>query len=154
MIKKGCRWATACLLAIGLAGTAVAASPHERIQARMKAMGEAARAHDAKAFMQAFAHSPDLVFVVNGRVIHGYDALLAQQEKWWRHGASDVRYKPDGPTLFQDLTPGLVLTTSRMTSRRTGADGKVQTGSFAVSDLWKLRNGAWHIVYAHESTAH
>ena len=119
--------------------------------ARMHAMGVAANAHDSDAFLQAFVHSPRLVFVINGRVILGYAALRKQQLAWWRKGASRARHEPSGPVRFDDLARGLVLTTSQMTSRRTGADGRLQAGSFAVTSLWQLQHGEWRIVYAHES---
>jgi len=142
--------AAACLL-LGASASVPAASPHARIQARMHAMRVAANAHDTDAFLKPFLHGPQLVFVVNGRVIRGYAALHAQQLKWWSHGTSDVRYTPAGPTRFDDLAPGVVVTTRQLVSRRTGADGKQQQGTFTVTSLWKRLHGEWRIVYAHES---
>jgi SnoaL-like domain len=152
------RWAiaAACLLALGAARTAWAgdaAPAHAQIQARIDAMGVAANAHDTDAFMKPYLHGPQLVDVVDGRVIRGWDALHAQQMKWWHGGKSDAHYRHTAPTRFLDLAPGVVATTEALGSRRTGPDGKVQTGAFVVTNIWQRRGGAWRIVYAHESLA-
>jgi ketosteroid isomerase-like protein len=86
-------------------------------------------------------------------VIRGWDALHAQQLKWWHNGKSDVQYAHTAPTRFMDLSPGVVVTTEELDSRRTGPHGKVQTGTFTVTNVWKRTAGAWLIVYAHESWA-
>lgn len=143
--------AVAMCLLLGTSGNAFAASPHARIQARMDAMMAAANVHDTDGFLKPFVHGPQLVFVVNGRVIRGYAALRAQQLKWWHKGASGARYTQSGPTSFDDLAPGVVVTTQQLSSRRSGADGKLQRGTFTVTSLWKRRHGEWRIVYAHES---
>jgi ketosteroid isomerase-like protein len=148
------RWAAAgaCLIALAGMGTAVAApASHARIRSLMAAMDAAANLHDADAFLKPFVHGPQLVYVINGRVIRGWDALHAQQLKWWRHGKSDVRYAHTAPTRFIDLAPGVVVTTELLDSRRTGEDGNPQTGNFVVTNVWKRDAGRWRIVYAHES---
>lgn len=98
-------------------------------------------------------HGPQLVFVINGHVIRGWDALHTQQQTWWHHGRSDAHYAHTAPVRFLDLAPGVVVTTEELDSRRTGPDGKVQTGTFVVTNLWKREGGTWWIVYAHESWA-
>ncbi len=150
------RWAAvaACLITQLYAATTVAASAvHARIQSRIDAMDAAANTHDADAFLKPFVHGPQLVFVINGHVIRGWDALHAQQLKWWHNGKSDAHYAHTAPVRFMDLAPGVVVTTEELDSRRTGPDGKVQTGTFVVTNLWKRDGGNWRIVYAHESWA-
>jgi hypothetical protein len=75
------------MLCMGLfAGIACAQSASLSAQQQIEAveanMGRAAKAHDAKRFMAAFQHGPELAFAFNGRVIHGWDALYVQQLKW------------------------------------------------------------------------
>lgn len=139
---------------IAFALPAAAASPHAQIQAQTRAMEAAANAHDTDGFLKPFLHGPRLIFVINGHVIRGYEALHAQQMKWWKHGTTDAQYTQTSPMRFMDLAPGVVATTQQFTSRRTGPNGKVQTGTFAVTNLWKRESGHWRIVYGHESWAH
>ena len=91
--------------------------------------------------------------MLNGEVIHGWDALYAQQLKWWRNGKSDVRYTAAGPQEFMTLAPDVVVTTLSLTSVRTLSNGKISKGSFAVTDIWKKLPEGWRIVYGHESWA-
>lgn len=149
------RFAVVAMVGVGLfAGNVHAQSkpPAQRqIEVVMTAMAHAAKNHDATRFMAGYQHGPDLIFVINGEVIQGWDALYAQQVKWWRGGKSDVVYTPMAPTRFLQLGPDAWVTTLAMSSRRTGPDGKVATGTFAVTDIWRKGAQGWRIVYAHES---
>lgn len=99
-------------------------------------MARAVNAHDTERYMALFA--------INGRVIHGWDALHAQQLRWWRNGKSDVVYTQSGPTGLLPLDADAVVTTQVLSSRSTGRDGKTSTGSFVVTSVWKKcrRGGA------------
>ena len=147
----------AMLLGVLLAGSASAATPPVSVQQQIKTlsddMARAANAHDTDRYMALFAHDPNLVFAINGRVIHGWDALHAQQLKWWRNGKSDVVYTQSGATGFMPLDADAVVTTQTLSSRRTGPDGKLSTGSFVVTSIWKKLPQGWRIVYGHESRA-
>lgn len=55
-------------------------SPEQQIRILQRAMDAAANAHDTDRFMAPFLRSDALVFVINGRVIHGWDALRDQQQ--------------------------------------------------------------------------
>jgi ketosteroid isomerase-like protein len=145
--------ATTCLLVLSSARLAVAAPPRAQIQAQIDAMELAAKAHDTDGFLKPFLHGPQLVFVINGQVIRGWNALHAAQLKWWRNGASDARYTQTSPTSFMDVAPGVVVTTQQLASQRTGPDGKTQKGTFAVSSVWRRQRNGWRIVYASESWA-
>ncbi len=125
-----------------------------QIQPIMDRMKEAANAHDTDRFMAAYLHQPTLVFVINGTVIHGWDALHKQQLKWWHHVNSDVVYTQTAPTEFEQIGSDLVVTTRTLNSRRTGPDGKISTGHFAVTLIWRKLAEGWRIVYSHESWAH
>ncbi|WP_077512795.1 nuclear transport factor 2 family protein [Rhodanobacter sp. B05] len=144
------------MLCMGLfAGIACAQSASLSAQQQIEAveanMGRAAKAHDAKRFMAAFQHGPELAFAFNGRVIHGWDALYAQQLKWWRGGKSDVVYRPTTATEFLQLAPDAWVTTATLSSRRTGPDGKPAVGTFTVTSIWRKFADGWRIVYGHES---
>jgi len=139
-------------LAGGATNAATADSTaREQIDAVMQPMQKAANAHDTDRFMAGFWHDKSLVFVLNGNVIRGWNELHAQQLKWWRNGKTDVVYTPLQPTQFQTLAPGVVATTQWLGSRRTAPDGKISTGKFAVTSIWKNLPQGWRIVYGHES---
>jgi ketosteroid isomerase-like protein len=129
--------------------------PHApwQIQRAWDDMQRAANAHDTDRFMAPFAHSPDLIFAVNGEIIRGWNALHAQQLKWWHNGKSDAHYTQDGRPDFMALGPGAEVSTASFTSRRTGPDGKARTGRFVVTYVWKKSPQGWRIVYGHESWA-
>jgi len=141
------------LFAASLGAAAASVSDRQQIQALSDDMARAANAHDTDRYMALFAHDPNLVFAINGRVIHGWDALHAQQLKWWRNGKSDVVYTQSGATGFMPLDADAVVTTQTLSSRRTGPDGKISTGSFVVTSIWKKLPQGWRIVYGHESRA-
>jgi ketosteroid isomerase-like protein len=128
-------------------------SAQRRIQPILDQMAKAANAHDTDRFMAFYIHQPTLVFVINGKVIYGWDALHKQQLRWWRNGKSDAVYTQTEPTEFEQIGGGLVVTTRTLDSRRTLPDGKESTGSFAVTDIWKKLPQGWRIIYSHESWA-
>ena len=128
-------------------------SARQQIQVQLHAMLSAANAHNTDAFMAASAHESSLLFIFNGEVIRGWDALHAQQLKWWQNGKATATYKARGADEFLTLDAASVVTTSSYTSRRIGADGKPSTGSFVVTYVWKHLPAGWRVVYGHESWA-
>ena len=141
-----------CALCAGnIHAASVVPSTQTQIQSVMTRMHQAAKAHDADRFMAAYLHEPSLMFAIDGQVIHGWDALHAQQLKWWRHGKTDVVYTPQGETAFMLLAPDVAVTTETLTSHRTLPDGKVSDGTLVVTDVWKKMPQGWLIVYGHES---
>lgn len=123
------------------------------IEALMTKMLAAANAHDTDAFMASYLRSPDFVFVANGEVIRGWEALHAQQLKWWRHGKSDARYTQDGEPVFMAPGPGVEVVTWPLAAHRTLPDGKPSENAFVVSYVWQKLPQGWRIVYGHESWA-
>ena len=136
----------------------VAASPDDLAAARgdilplLAAMQDAANAHDAAKHLSYYAHDASLLFVINDQSIAGWDALLAQQRKWWLDGKSDAHYAMTGDPDFRMPAPGVVIVTYFLTSQRTQADGTPQKTRFGISDVWQRRPEGWRIIYAHEST--
>jgi ketosteroid isomerase-like protein len=148
-------FATAMAMMSAGASTARAAPPtaQQSIRSIMTQMMQAANAHDTDRFMAGFLRSPSLVFATNGVVLHGWNALYAQQLKWWHHGKSDVHYSQKGPTEFMALAPDVEITTQRLYSRRTLPNHKVSTSAFVVTSVWRRLPQGWRILYGHESWA-
>jgi len=145
-----CACACAMFAAGVIAGTP--SSPAQRqIQPLWDAMQRAAKVYDTERFMAPFLHETDLVFAFNGDVIHGWDALHAQQLQWWHSGKTDVVYTPLGKTEFMPLGADVVVTTQALSSRRTAPDGKISKGTFVVTYVWRKLPQGWRIVYGHES---
>lgn len=145
-------------LGVGLvAGSALAQSPsapaERAIRPQMAKMLQAANAHDTDAFMADMVRSADLVFAIDGRVIHGWDALHAQQLKWWHGGRSDARYAEDGAPGFMSLGPTVEIVTWPLTSSRAVPGGKTRSSRFVVTYVWQRQPQGWRIVYGHESWA-
>lgn len=111
----------------------------------------AANAHDTDRFLSSYLHSADLVFIANGETIHGWDALRAQQLKWWKNGTSDATYHATGPVEFAVVAPDAVLVTEPLASHRTLPGGKPSDGSFVITMLWRKTREGWRVTYAHES---
>ena len=116
---------------------------------KLQEMLAAANAHDTDRHLAAYLHSPDLVFVVNDQMIHGWDALRVQQLKWWQNGKSDAVYTVLGEPEYTMLAPGLVAQTYFLDSHRAGDDA--HGAHLGVTDVWQQRAEGWRIVYAHES---
>ena len=142
------------LFSLLLPGVASAQSSAEReILPLLHEEMVAANAHDTDRFLATYLHTPELVFVINGRVIRGFDSLREQQLQWWNQGKSDVVYSEQGPPQFQRLANDTMLVTEQLASRRTGPDGKPMEGTFAVSAIWRRLTDGWRVIYAHESTS-
>jgi ketosteroid isomerase-like protein len=142
------------LFSVFLPGLARAQSPAQpEILPLLHEQMVAANAHDTDRFLATYLHSPELVFVVNGRVIRGFDSLREQQLQWWNHGKSDVVYTEQVPPQIQHLGNDAMVVTQQLSSRRTGPDGKPMEGTIAVSAIWRRLPDGWRVVYAHESIA-
>ena len=130
-----------------------AASARQQIQSALDEMERAANAHDTDRYMALFAHQPSLVFAANGEVFRGWDALHAQQLKWWQNGKATGVYSENGTTQFMPLADNLMVTTSPLAARRTLPDGTTSRAHFVVTSIWKKLPQGWRVVYAHESWA-
>lgn len=116
-----------------------------------EAMEAAANEHDAEKHLSFYAKEPTLLFVINDREIKGWDALLKQQQEWWRNGKTDVKYELIGEPDFRIPAPGLVMVTYFLSSHRTLTSGRTSDSKFGISALWQKRPEGWRIIYAHES---
>lgn len=127
-----------------------APSAEQAIRPMMAKMFRAANAHDTNAFMAAMVHGPKLVFAINGEVIRGWDALHAQQLKWWNNGKSDAKYAQNGPPAFMPIGPDVEIVTWPLTGSGT-AHAKAVRSDFVVTYIWQRLPQGWRIVYGHES---
>jgi ketosteroid isomerase-like protein len=147
---------SALLSSILLAGVAAAqsrpASPEAQIQPLLDSMLVAANAHDTDRFLADYLHDSTLVMVFNGVVTTGFDQVRALQLKWWNNGSSDVVYTREAPPGYQVLSPGVVVVTDQLASRRTAPDGTIQGGRFTATMVWQRRPQGWRAVAVHEST--
>lgn len=142
-------------------GPALAGAEEARVRGEImplfEAMQDAANVHDAEAHLAPFVRGPSLTFVVNGRIIRGWDDLLAQQRAWWPAGripTADEARRPypivEGPE-FRPLGTRHAMVTFVMDARRVYPD-RVTRRPLAVSQLWEKRADGWTIVHVHEST--
>lgn len=141
------------LIAPGASAQA-APSPVQQIQPLGAEQLAAANAHDTDRFLANYLHDSTLVMVFNGTVTMGFDSVRALQLKAWNHGKSDVVYRRSGRPIFTVLSPDAVVETSRMSSSRTGPDGKTVTGEFAATSVWRKLPQGWRVVATHESSVH
>jgi ketosteroid isomerase-like protein len=115
-------------------------------------MEASANAHDTDRHMAAYARSPSLVFVFNGEVVPGWDALRQQQLKWWDGGKAKGSYAYVGTPLFESIGDDAGITTFLIAARREMEDGTVVERTLAHSALWRRLAEGWRIIYAHESS--
>ncbi|MGH8214633.1 MAG: YybH family protein [Rhodanobacteraceae bacterium] len=139
------------LFAGGVCAQSVSSPAEQAIRPAMAKMFKAANAHDTDAFMATMVHGPSLVFAINGEVIHGWDALHAQQLKWWNNGKSDAKYVQDGAPAFMALGPDVEIVTWPLVGSGTAHSGKATTSAFVVTYVWQRLPQGWRIVYGHES---
>ncbi|HKZ11535.1 MAG TPA: hypothetical protein VJL61_12650 [Rhodanobacteraceae bacterium] len=149
-------FATVAMIGVGLFAGGVCAQPasspaEQAIRPAMAKMFKAANAHDTDAFMAAMVRGPGLVFAINGEVIRGWEALHAQQLKWWNNGKSDAKYTQNGTPAFMALGPDAEIVTWPLVGRGTAHSGKAITSAFVVTYVWQRLPQGWRIVYGHES---
>jgi len=122
------------------------------VGAALKGRGDAANAHDVERHVGYYAHTRGVTLIVDGEAFVGWVTIRDKQKEWWNQGKTDVVYQPQGPPDFQELAPGVMVSTLLMTARRTLPSGEVKEGRFAVSSIWRKLPEGWKIVYSHEST--
>lgn len=150
------RQAMLAAICVGLSTGSLCAQPaapsaEQAIRPLMAKMGKAAAAHDADAFMAFMLRSPNLVFAINGQVIHGWKALHAAQLEWWSRGKGNTKYVSGGAPEFMAVGPDVELVTLQIVGRYVLPNGKAVTSPFVVTNVWQRLPQGWRIVYGHES---
>lgn len=147
VITMGC----VALFAGGACAEPATSAAEQAIRPQMAKMFEAANAHDTDAFMAAMVRRPDLIFAINGEIIRGWNALHAQQLKWWNNGKSDAKYAQNGAPEFMALGPNAEIVTWPLVGSGTAHSGTAITSDFVVTYIWQRLPEGWRIVYGHES---
>lgn len=145
----------ACLFAGNACARSTSSRAEQAIRPQMAKMLAAAEEHDTDAFMAPMVRSTNLVFAFNGEVIQGWNALHAQQLKWWSKGknATKYTYAQNGIPGFLGLGPDVEVMTWPLVSRWTSPGGKSGSSNFVVTYIWQRLPQGWRIVYGHESWA-
>ena len=143
------------LLLMSITGVAAGPSPAQtQIQAVLNEQMVAANAHDTDRFLASYLHSPELVFVLDGNTpqpitIHGWDALRAQQLKWWQN--TDATYRARGTVEFTEVSKDVEVVTEPLSSHRTLPNGQANDRDFVITMACKKTPEGWRVVYAHET---
>ncbi|MGD0492958.1 MAG: nuclear transport factor 2 family protein [Steroidobacteraceae bacterium] len=138
----------------GCVTTGTSGLAQTEVLAALAEMGAAANAHDVDRHVGFYAHDASTTLIFNGESVVGWEAIRAKQREWWGDGKTDVVYTVQGKPEVRMLKADLAVTTLFMRSRRTGPNGEVKDGRFAVSALWQRRAEGWRVIYSHESTTH
>jgi len=137
----------------GVCAQSASLPAEQAISPIMSKMLAAANSHDTDAFMAPMEHTQSLAFAFNGEVIQGWDALRAQQLKWWSKSRSATKftYAQNGTPGFLALDRDVEVVTWPLVSRWTSADGKTGSSDFVVTYIWQRTPEGWRIAYGHES---
>lgn len=142
---------SACVFAASLAAAQSHTSMAQQILSLLHQQEVAAGAHDTDAFLATYFHDASLVFVSDGEIIHGFDALRDQQLKWWKNGKSDVVYSELGQPEIVRLDDHTALVTQQLASHRTMPDGNARDNRFVVTSIFRKFPIGWRVTYCHES---
>jgi ketosteroid isomerase-like protein len=115
-------------------------------------MEASANAHDTDRHLAVYHRDSALIFIIDGEIIRGWDALRQKQRQWWQEGKAQGVYALIGTPIFELLGNDLGLTTHVIAARSTLPGGKVQERHLAFTALWTRRPEGWRITYAHESS--
>ncbi len=115
-------------------------------------MEASANAHDTDRHLAAYHRDSSLIFIFNGEIIRGWEALRQKQREWWKDGNAEGVYAYVGTPIFALLGKDLGLTTHVIAARATLPGGQVHERHLAFAALWSRRPEGWRITYAHESS--
>ena len=115
-------------------------------------MEASANAHDTDRHLAVFSRDSALIFIIDGEIIQGWDALRDRQRQWWNDGKATGIYAYLGEPTCEAFGKELGLTTHLIAARASLPDGQVRERQLAFSALWSRRPEGWRIIYAHESS--
>jgi len=111
-----------------------------------------ANTHDTDRHLALYARDPDLIFIINGEVIRGWDAYRERQREWWEDGKAVGAYEAVGQPIYEAVGEDSGLTTLFIAGRRQLPDGQTRDLQVAFTALWRKLPEGWRITYAHESS--
>ena len=115
-------------------------------------MEASANAHDTDRHLAAYSKDPALVFIINGEIIQGWDALRERQRQWWDDGKAKGVYTYIGEPTCEMFGKDHGLTTHLIAAQAKVPDGQVRERQLAFTALWVRQAEGWRIIYAHESS--
>ena len=115
-------------------------------------MEASANAHDTDRHLAAYCRDPALIFIINGEIIRGWEALRERQRQWWSDGKAVGVYEYLGAPIYEALGADLGLTTLLIAARAYPPAGQLLERQLAFTALWRRRREGWRIIYAHESS--
>jgi ketosteroid isomerase-like protein len=124
----------------------------QQIAPLLAEMEASANAHDTDRHLAAFSRDSALIFIINGEIIRGWEALRARQRQWWSDGMAMGVYAYLGEPTCEVLGKDLGLTTHLIAARASAPNGQVRERQLAFTALWSKRAEGWRIIYAHESS--
>ena len=142
MKRVCCQLLLASLFLTGLARAESTSSAADQIIPLLDEQLLAANAHDTDRFLAMYVHNSELVFIANGQIIRGWNALHEQQLKWWKNGKSDVVYADRFRNCSRHSTND---------SAPHGSGRKTSDGSAAITTIWRRLPAGWRVTYGHES---
>lgn len=127
-----------------------AATVEEAIQDLVEALASTASDLDLDGFAANFWQDPKLLYVYNGRCVHGWQAVVDQhRDSWEELKDSDFRL---GKPQITILGGQAAAATAEGSFKVTYTNGTVRSGHFLLTLVCVYRDGYWQIVQAHESS--
>jgi len=124
----------------------------QQVEPLLAEMEASANAHDTDRHMAAYSRDSALIFIINGEIIRGWDAVRERQREWWNNGKATGVYEYLGEPTCEVLGEDLGLTTHLISARASLWDGQMRERQLAFTALWSRRPEGWRIIYAHESS--
>lgn len=138
----------ALLPAITIPYAAQAETGPVEVRRAIAGMNVAASRLDADAFMVWYWNSPSLVITFDGKVMRGWQNILAAQRGWWSDKKSGVRFTEAHEPEIASQGSDVITTIQWMNV----ADPKSPSPSkLVITSVWRKRAEGWRIVLAHES---
>jgi len=124
----------------------------QQIAPLLAEMEASANAHDTDRHLAALSRDSALIFIINGEIIRGWDALRERQRQWWNDGKATGLYTYLGEPTCEVFGGDLGLTTHLIAARASLPDGQVRERQLAFTAPWSRRPEGWRIICAHESS--
>ena len=106
---------------------------------------------NADAFAAHFWQDPSLIYVFNGRVVQGWQAMAQQHKESWAE-LSHCHFKTEKPQVVCCEAGRTAVATTVGHFSATNHNGERRAGRFILTLTCVRQNGRWLIVQAHESS--
>lgn len=123
----------------------------DEINRLLQSLNQSASAMDIDLFASHFWHDPALIYVFNGRVVHGWQAMARQHEDSWAD-LHQCHFYTEPPHVVCCETGRTAVATAAGWFSATNHNGERRSGHFILTLTCVRKNGRWLIVQAHESS--